>query len=116
MKCHWLSFDTNSPGAESHPNSNFELYQKKGECLNDCSSSDHITLSEQHFSLHKLNTGQSSLCQGMKDVQNNLTDLLTALFKKFLMTASFRGRTRKDKKRCCVYCAAVFHASFFVVK
>lgn len=50
--------------------------------------------SEQHFFLHKLNSGRSSLCQGMKDVHNNLIDLLTAVFKWFVMTASLRGRTR----------------------
>ncbi|XP_028305662.1 hepatocyte growth factor [Gouania willdenowi] len=35
-KCQWLSFDRNSPGAESHQNFNYQLYQKKDfvrECI-----------------------------------------------------------------------------------
>ncbi|KAM8892818.1 hepatocyte growth factor [Spinachia spinachia] len=35
-KCQWLSFDTNSPGAQSQQDSNYQLYQKKDyvrECI-----------------------------------------------------------------------------------
>ncbi|KAM9754817.1 hepatocyte growth factor isoform 1-T1 [Menidia menidia] len=35
-KCQWLSFDNNSPGAQSHQNVNYQLYQKKDyvrECI-----------------------------------------------------------------------------------
>lgn len=126
-KCQWLSFDRNSPGAQSQQDFNYQLYQKKGALYCSIYSLHQLKLKwrlpppSPYLSIRKTSLPISNITFVdsffvFKHVGKfyNSTNFKSDC--SFVMMVSLKRRTRKGKNRCRVYCVAAHYASFSVIK
>lgn len=129
-KCQWLSFDRNSPGAQSQQDFNYQLYQKKGAVC--CSiffslpADPKVPPVSLSFHLKKpphivsLPISYIALtCSLLFSILGEFYNSINAYFqsdRSSAMTTSLKRKTRKGKDRRRVYCVAAHYGSFSVIK
>lgn len=125
-KCQWLSFDRNSPGAQSQQDFNYQLYQKKGALYCSIFSLHQLILKwrlplSPYLSIRKTSNQQYCFSwllfvwKYVGELNNSINTYFDSDFS-FVMIISLKRRARKGKDCCRVYCVAAHYSSFSVIK